>query len=153
MFECFCVVAGQIGLVAKSKTGLMPSLTKHLYHRCESGAGVLLVRINLAYAGLAMLYTTVRSRGYPVGLYALTANVNATSTAEIKVKCIIPGPVTENTTVKYTKVGNEVSIYLVRNAYTLCVGAEVIYCDESIKKFLENVEEIPSDAVDATIVE
>ena len=100
-----------------------------------------------------MLYTTVGSRGYSVGSYALTANVSTNTATQVKVKCLIPGQTTQNTTVKYTKVGNEVSIYLVRDAYTLCVGAEVIYNDESVKNFLQNVEEIPSDAVDVTIVE
>ena len=146
-------MAGQIGVVSNKNAGLMPSLTKHLYFRNESTAGILLARINLSYAGLAMLYTTVGSRGYAVGLYALTANVSPNITTVVKVKCLIPGQTTQNTKVKYTKTGNELSIYLVRDSYILCMGAEVIYNDDSIKNFLENVDEIPSDAIDATVIE
>ena len=146
-------MAEQIGVVSKTNAGLMPSLTKHLYLRNESTAGILLARINLSYAGLAMLYTTVGSRGYAVGLYALTANVSSNMTTVVNVKCLIPGQTTQNTKVKYTKTGNELSIYLVRDSYTLCMGAELIYNDYSIKNFLENVDEIPSDAIDATVIE
>ena len=145
-------MAGVIGTVSTNKIGLMPALTKSIHLRNDSTGGILLLRLNGQYSGGAIFFTTVGSRGYVVGLYALTANVSSNTPTIVKVRQLIGGQTESNTKVKYVKEGDVLDVYLVRESLTLTIGAEVIYND-GISAFLENVDSIPANAVDATYVE